>query len=85
MRIIRPENVKHERKKLYRMAEKVKKGEMTREKFNDCYGAWKAHAQQGNSFLLLQRMDAYVKSLFQGGDTKNGTCEKVGDNSGTAP
>lgn len=85
VRIIRPENVKHERKKLYHMAEKVKKGEMTREKFNDCYGAWKAHAQQGNSFLLLQRMDAYVKSLFQGGKIKNGTCEKVGDDSGTAP
>lgn len=84
IRIINPENVKHERKKLYRMAEKVKKGEMTREKFNSCYRSWKAHAELGNSYQLLQRMDAYVKSLFDGGTTENGSSKNVGDDSGAA-
>jgi len=72
VRIIDPKNVKHERKKLYRMAQKVKHGEMTMEKFNECYSSWKAHASLGNSYLLLQRMDKYVKSLFKG-ETKNGS------------
>ena len=50
--------------KLYRMAQLVKSGAMTREKFNECYTSWKAHAKLGNSYKLLQRMDGYVKSLF---------------------
>lgn len=69
LRIIDPRNVKHERKKLYRMAQLVKRGEMTRKKFCECYAAWKAHALLGNSFLLIQRMDRYVKSLFAEGTT----------------
>ena len=64
IRIIDPKNVKHERKKLYRMAQLVKSGAMTREKFNECYTSWKAHAKLGNSYKLFQRMDGYVKSLF---------------------
>ena len=66
IRIISPKNVKHERKKLLKMANMVKKGEMTKEKFFSCYGAWKAHALKGNSYKLLQRMDQYVKSLMEG-------------------
>lgn len=65
IRIINPENVKHERKKLLRMSHHVKAGTMTMEKFNECYISWKAHANLGNSYLLLQRMDKYVKSLFE--------------------
>lgn len=85
LRIIRPQNVKHERKKLYRMAEKVKRGEITREKFNACYGAWKAHAELGNSYQLIQKMDAYVKSLFEGGFGTNGSCQIVRDDPGKTP
>ncbi|MCC8151981.1 MAG: hypothetical protein LIO96_11150, partial [Lachnospiraceae bacterium] len=54
IRILDPKNVKNERKKLYRMAQKVKSGEMTREKVDQCYESWKAHASKGNSFKLLQ-------------------------------
>ena len=64
IRLINPQNVKHERRKLRRMAAMVKSGEMTRRKFYDCYGAWKAHARLGNTFKVVQRMDQYVKSLF---------------------
>lgn len=84
IRIIKSENVKHERKKLYRMAVKVQNGEMTRAKFDACYRSWKAHAEKGDSYKLLQRMDAYVKTLFEGGITENGACETDRDDSGTA-
>ena len=66
IRIINPDNVKHERKKLFRMAQLVRNGRMTKKKFYECYGAWKAHAELGNSYKLLQRMDAYVKDLMKG-------------------
>lgn len=65
VRIINPENVKHERKKLYRMAQLVKRGELSREKFDECYTAWKAHANLGNTYQVQQRMNAYVKELFR--------------------
>lgn len=68
IRILDPKNVKHERKKLFRMARLVKSGEMTRKKFDDCYRAWKAHAELGNSYRLLVRMDGYVKTLFTEGN-----------------
>lgn len=68
VRIISPKNVKHERKKLFKMAQRVKAGKMTLEKFNECYKSWKAHAQLGNSYKLLQRMDKYVKLLFMEGE-----------------
>lgn len=65
IRIIDPKNVKHERKKLRRMVALIAKGEMTRDKFDECYTSWKAHARLGNSYQLIQRMDKYVNSLFK--------------------
>lgn len=64
IRLISPQNVKHERIKLRRMAKLVKSGEMSKHKFFECYGSWKAHAQLGNTHKVVCRMDAYVKSLF---------------------
>lgn len=64
IRLIDPDNVKHERKKLYRMAQKVKRGEMPESKKRECYRSWKAHAELGNSWQLLQRMDKYYQSLL---------------------
>ncbi len=65
IRIIDPKNVKHERKKLRRMANLIIKGELDEKKMLECYTSWKAHAKLGNSYLLLQRMDRYVKSLLK--------------------
>ena len=78
VRIIDPKNVKHERKKLVRMANLVKLGRMTKEKFYECYKAWKAHAMLGNSFLLLQRMDRFVKTLLEE-DKCNDQCSAKGN------
>lgn len=65
IRLINPQNVKHERKKLYRMAALVKSGRMTKRKFYECYNAWKAHASKGNTYKVITRMDQYVKSLWE--------------------
>lgn len=67
IRIIDPKNVKHERKKLYRMAQLVHQEKMSLDKFNECYTSWKAHASKGNSYKLLKRMDAYVNKLLNEG------------------
>ncbi len=69
--IIKPENVKRERKKLKRLVEKSKRGCLPREKVDESYAAWRNHASKGNSFLLLQRMDSYYKSLWGDKNEKN--------------
>ena len=66
LRILNPENIRHERKKLYRLVKRAMKGEMTKAKVDDCYAGWRNHAEHGNSFKLLQRMDNYYKDLWKG-------------------
>ena len=63
--VINPENVKHERKKLVRMAHKVGKGEITVKKYWECFNAWKAHAELGNSNKVIQRMITYAKDILK--------------------
>lgn len=59
------DNVKHEKRKLKKMAKKVLAGEMTKEKVDDCYRAWKDNASFGNSYKLLKRMDDYYERLWR--------------------
>ena len=61
-----PQNVKAERKRLYRLAQLIKEGEKPVTALREQYKSWKAHAAKGNSKQLLQRMDKYVKSLLEG-------------------
>lgn len=65
IRIIDPNNVKQERKKLRRMVGLVKKGKMTRKKVDECFKAWKAHAEKGNSTKLINRMNKYYADLWK--------------------
>ena len=65
IRLINPQNVKHERKRLRRMVAKAKRGEMTKAKVDECYNAWKAHAKRGNTWKLLKRMDNYYNQLWR--------------------
>lgn len=58
-----PASVKHERKKLYRLVAKAMKGEISIEKADECYSSWRAHAQHGNSYQLLAKLDEYYNSL----------------------
>lgn len=60
---IRSDSVKHERKKLFRLIMKVLRGEISIEKADECYGAWRAHAEHGNSYQLLKKLDEYYRDL----------------------
>lgn len=65
LRFINPNNVKHQRKKLFHMAQLLADGQISYKKFMDGYEAWKAHAMLGNSYNLILRMDEYVESLLE--------------------
>ena len=58
------ENVKAERKHLRHLVAVAKKGQIPREKVEECYQAWKAHAAKGNTYNLLKRMDAFYTNLW---------------------
>ena len=64
IKTVRTENVKRERKKLRRLVAKSQRGGLPREKVDESYAAWRNHASKGNSYRLLQRMDAYYQSLW---------------------
>lgn len=63
--LIKSSNVKAERKKLFRLVSKAKKGGMPRNKVDDSYNAWRNHASKGNTYRLLQRMDKYYYNLWK--------------------
>lgn len=62
--ILKPKNVKQERKKLYRLVQQAKRGEKPKAKVDECYNGWRNHAAKGNSTKLLRRMDKYYKDLW---------------------
>ena len=59
------QNIHHERKRLYRLARKVKRGDCTKEKADECFNAWKAYASKGNTYKVIQRMDAHYQDLWR--------------------
>jgi len=65
IRLLRKENVSHERRKLKRMAGLVKEGKMTKAHVDECYNSWKAHASKGDTYKLLQNMDRFYKTLWK--------------------
>lgn len=65
VRIIDPANVKAERKKLRREVALVRKGRIDKRKVDEGFKCWKAHAEKGNSFKLIQRMEQYYKTLWE--------------------
>lgn len=62
---LNPQNVSRERRKLKRLVHKCKRGEISKAKVYECYEGWKAHADKGNSYKLIRRMDQYLKSLWR--------------------
>ncbi|NMB42413.1 MAG: RNA-directed DNA polymerase [Firmicutes bacterium] len=63
--LLSKENVKKRKRKLRGHKKLVDEGRMTREKADQCYESWKAHAAKGNSYNLIKRMDAYYASLWE--------------------
>ena len=64
IRLINPQNVKAERRKLKKMVALAKKRKIPKRKADECYKAWKAHASAGNTFKLIERMNKYYKELW---------------------
>jgi len=65
IRLLDKSNVKKRKRKLRKYRDLVAQGKMTREKADECYNSWKAHAKNGNTYLLLKRMDLYYESLWK--------------------
>lgn len=64
---LKSDSTRHERRKLKRMVMKEMKGELEPKKTNECYQAWKNHAENGNSFKMVQRTDRYLNKLRKEG------------------
>lgn len=65
VRTVLSKNVKNYRRKLFKLVKLAKNGVISKEKVDECYRSWRAHAEKGNSYRLLKRMDAYYKSLWE--------------------
>lgn len=65
---IDPKKVKHERRKLRRMAALVKRGKKSKETVDEHFASWKVHASYGDSYKMLQRMDEFYKELWREND-----------------
>ncbi len=65
IRLLSKNNIKNQKRKLRKFKKLVDEGKMTRKKVDECYASWKDHASKGNSYKLLQRMDAYYAELWE--------------------
>lgn len=74
-----PKKVSHERRKLKRMVGLVNDGRITRDKVNQCFASWLAHATaepsnqrkgtpfigRTNNYFMVEQMKQYYKSLWE--------------------
>jgi len=65
IRKLKNENKRAAKKKYKRMARLVEQGELSREKFDESYSAWKNHISHGNCVKLGVEMDNYIGKLFE--------------------
>lgn len=63
--LINTNNIRIERTRLRHMARKVQHGQATKEKADEMYRAWKAHASKGNTYKAIQRMENYYNKLWR--------------------
>lgn len=61
-----PERLKATRKKYYRLVQKCKRGEISREKVDQSYQCWRECASKGDGYMMLKNMDEYYKNLWEG-------------------
>jgi len=60
-----PEKVTQEKRRLRKLVKKAKNGELTREKVDECFEAWKAHACKGDTYNLIKNMEIYYNNLWR--------------------
>lgn len=57
------DRVKATRRKYYRLVQKSKRGEISREKVDQSYQCWRNHASKGDGYNLIRNMDRYYQNL----------------------
>lgn len=60
-----PDRLKATRKKYYRLAQKCKRGEISRKKVDESYRCWRECASKGDGWAMLRNMDRYYQSLWE--------------------
>lgn len=76
---ILPERISHERRKLKKLVKRAKVGLITKEKVDECYKSWKAHAKKGDNHFAILKMDKYYKDLWRNQHEVSGTSGTVTD------
>lgn len=60
-----PERLKATRRKYYRLVQKAKRGEISREKVDESYRCWRECASKGDGYKMLKNMDEYYEKLWR--------------------
>lgn len=60
-----PKKIKHERKKIKRMVELVRKGKRSKKDVDAHFKAWKASVRYGNSYQLIYRLNRWYDALWR--------------------
>lgn len=60
-----PDRLKATREKYYRLSQKCKQGEISREKVDESYRCWRECASKGDGYKMLKNMDRYYDSLWR--------------------
>ena len=60
-----PDRLKATRKKYYRLVQKAKRGEISREKVDESYRCWRECASKGDGYVMLRNMDRYYQGLWR--------------------
>lgn len=61
-----PDRLKATRKKYFRLVQKAKNGEISREKVDQSYQCWRECASKGDGYMMLRNMDRYYQGLWEG-------------------
>jgi len=61
-----PDRLKATRKKYFRLVQKAKRGEISREKVDQSYQCWRECASKGDGYMMLRNMDRYYQGLWKG-------------------
>ncbi len=68
IRKLKNQNKRNAQRKFVRMAKLVTSGDLTMEKFQASYGAWKNHISHGNCYRLGKSMDEKIKVILEEND-----------------
>ena len=58
-------SINHVKKKMKKMQKLCAAGEVTAKECREAYMGWRAHAQRGNTYYLLRKMDAWFNELLK--------------------